>query len=208
MQVPKEEIKNDIITAAEYEFLKHGYRNASLRTIAKKANTTLGNLYNYFPNKEAILDQIVGDTPEVLSKFANSHGDFDFTKIDIKQITVSNLGSLMDQILPQLIDLDLILSNVVVILLEGCENTKYEGFRTSIHDLFKEHMSGHLRNDPDEIFTEIVVQTMISGIIYVAKLSSSKEVKKRSLLKYFNMLIYGLFFGTDFSFTLTNSNEA
>lgn len=199
MQVPKEEVKKDIIKTAEHEFLKHGYQNASLRTIAKKANTSLGNLYNYFPNKEAILDQIVGDAPTILSNFVHHQENISMKDFDVSMITITTLKPIIDELLPKLIDLDLLLSNVVIILLEGCENTKYETFKMSIHDLFKEHMSDHLRNDPDEIFAEIVVQTIISSIIYVAKFSSSQEEKKRSLLKYFHMLFYGLFFGTSFS---------
>ena len=62
MQTKKEEIRQEILLAAENEFYKRGYRDASMRTIARKANTTLGNIYNYFENKEALLDAVIGDT--------------------------------------------------------------------------------------------------------------------------------------------------
>jgi AcrR family transcriptional regulator len=199
MQIPKEEIKRDILAAAEHEFLIRGYQNASLRTVAKKAKTTLGNLYNYFPNKEAMLDTIVGDVPSILGNFVNNHNQFDLKDFKLSEINVTNLGPLIDELLPHLIDIDMLLSNVVVILLEGCEGTKYESFKITIHDLFKEHMLEHLKHDPDDIFTEIIVQSIISSIIYVAKFPSTKEEKKRALLKYFHMLFYGLFFGTNFN---------
>lgn len=199
MQIPKEEIKRDILAAAEHEFLIRGYQNASLRTVAKKAKTTLGNLYNYFPNKEAILDTIVGDAPTILGGFVHNHNQFDLNNFNLWEINITNFGALIDELLPQLIDMDLLLSNVVVILLEGCEGTKYESFKITIHDLFKEHMMEHLNHDPDDIFTEIIVQSIISSIISVAKFPSTKEEKKRALLKYFHMLFYGLFFGTSFN---------
>ena len=50
MQIKKEDLKNDIIEAAKVEFLHHGYEGASMRIIASKSHTTLGNLYNYFTN--------------------------------------------------------------------------------------------------------------------------------------------------------------
>ncbi len=197
MQVPKEEIRRDILIAAEHEFLIRGYQNASLRTVAKKAKTTLGNLYNYFPNKEAILDAIMGDVPTMLGNFVR-HENMKLDHFDLAQITVTNLGPLIDEILPRMVDIDLLLSNVLVILLEGCEGTKYQSFKITIHDIFKDHMLDHLNRDPDDIFIEMIVQSIISSIIYVAKLPSTKEEKKRALFKYFHMLLYGLIFGTDF----------
>ena len=44
MQTKKDEIRKTILEAAQKEFLIHGYEGASMRTIAKKANTTLGNI--------------------------------------------------------------------------------------------------------------------------------------------------------------------
>ena len=61
-QILKEESRLAIIEAAKEEFLEKGYKDASMRTIAKKANMTVGNLYRYFDNKEDIIYQIVGPT--------------------------------------------------------------------------------------------------------------------------------------------------
>lgn len=44
-----------------------------MRVIAKKANTTLGNIYHYFPNKEAILSDILKEPLEKLSKLVEGH---------------------------------------------------------------------------------------------------------------------------------------
>jgi AcrR family transcriptional regulator len=204
MQIPKEEIKRDIIAAAEHEFLIHGYKNASLRTIAKKAKTTLGNVYNYFPNKEAILDTIVGDAPTLLKNFTK-HEEIEIKDFDLTKIDVTTLGTLIDEMLPQLVDIDLLLSNVVVILIEGCEGTKYEPFKKVICDQFKEHMTAHLRHDPDEIFTDMFVQVMITSIICIAKFPSSYEEKKTALIKCFRFLFYGLIFGTNFAIVPTTT---
>lgn len=59
MQIKKEDLKNDIIEAAKVEFLHHGYEGASMRIIASKSHTTLGNLYNYFTNKEELLGAVL-----------------------------------------------------------------------------------------------------------------------------------------------------
>lgn len=61
-QVLKDEFRQAIINAAKQEFLEKGYKNASMRSIAAKANMTVGNLYRYFKNKEEINLSIVGPT--------------------------------------------------------------------------------------------------------------------------------------------------
>ena len=67
-QILKEQSRNDIIEAAKEEFLEKGYKDASLRSIAKKAHMTVGNLYRYFKNKEDINRHIVGPTLSLLEK--------------------------------------------------------------------------------------------------------------------------------------------
>ncbi|MCC0637645.1 MULTISPECIES: TetR family transcriptional regulator [unclassified Clostridioides] len=46
MQIKKEEIEKKIAEVATNEFLKKGYENSSMRTIAKKAHTSIGNMYH------------------------------------------------------------------------------------------------------------------------------------------------------------------
>lgn len=51
MQILKKDIRKDILFVAKSEFLAYGFKETSMRTIAKKANVSLGNIYNYFnPN--------------------------------------------------------------------------------------------------------------------------------------------------------------
>ena len=59
MQVKKEDLRQQILEAAKQEFLDKGYENSSMRVIAKKANTTMGNIYHYFDNKEALLTTLL-----------------------------------------------------------------------------------------------------------------------------------------------------
>lgn len=54
MQTQKEYILSAIVESAKKEFLENGYRNTSLRTIAKNSGVTLSNIYNYFSDKDAL----------------------------------------------------------------------------------------------------------------------------------------------------------
>ncbi len=55
VQVKKAEMRQTIIDVATDEFMKKGYENASLRVIAQKSHTTLGNIYHYFKSNRQII---------------------------------------------------------------------------------------------------------------------------------------------------------
>lgn len=49
---------NTILDAASQVFSELGYEAATTNIIAIRANTSIGSLYQFFPNKEAILSAI------------------------------------------------------------------------------------------------------------------------------------------------------
>ncbi|HSQ24406.1 MAG TPA: TetR/AcrR family transcriptional regulator [Pyrinomonadaceae bacterium] len=51
--------KDRIENAAKQLFIKQGFHATSMRNIAARAGTSLGNVYNYYPTKEAILGSII-----------------------------------------------------------------------------------------------------------------------------------------------------
>ena len=68
-QVLKEEVRSRIIASAKKELLKKGYKDASMREIAKGADLTVGNLYRYFDSKEELVNTIIGTTLEKIDRF-------------------------------------------------------------------------------------------------------------------------------------------
>ncbi|MFV2006966.1 MAG: TetR/AcrR family transcriptional regulator, partial [Longimicrobiales bacterium] len=47
--------KLEILRSASYAFGKHGYHETGMRDIASDLGMTVGNLYYYFENKQALL---------------------------------------------------------------------------------------------------------------------------------------------------------
>ena len=60
MQYTKTEVRNRILTAAQREFCEKGYEGAAMRDIATAAESSLGNLYRYYKNKQELYAAIVG----------------------------------------------------------------------------------------------------------------------------------------------------
>ena len=59
-QVKKEEIRDHILSTAFQMIKEDGYEVMSMRNMASECGVSVSNLYNYFKNKEAILDELVG----------------------------------------------------------------------------------------------------------------------------------------------------
>ncbi len=82
MQYPKENIRNRILIIARKEFLIHGYKGTSMRTIAKNTEVSLSNIYNYFKNKDEIFREVLTPVITDLDKIIDSHNNED--NLDIK----------------------------------------------------------------------------------------------------------------------------
>jgi AcrR family transcriptional regulator len=62
-----EETKKNILEAAQSVFTEHGYAQASMRTIAKAAGTSVGGLYLHFRNKEELYLTLMQDRMKMLN---------------------------------------------------------------------------------------------------------------------------------------------
>ncbi|WP_332874713.1 TetR/AcrR family transcriptional regulator [Lentzea terrae] len=58
-QVRAELTRDRILTAAAHIFAEHGYAAGTTNRIAERARVSIGSLYQYFPNKDAILAELV-----------------------------------------------------------------------------------------------------------------------------------------------------
>mgnify|MGYP004546235103 CR=1 FL=1 len=64
MTKPVEGVSEKILACAKEEFLEKGYSDASLRTIAAKADTTTGSIYSRFGGKEGLFSAVVKPVAE------------------------------------------------------------------------------------------------------------------------------------------------
>lgn len=70
-------VYENIIKAAKKEFLENGFKDASLRVIAKAANTSTSSIYTRFKDKEGLFDAIVVPIiDEFMNLFIKKQEDF------------------------------------------------------------------------------------------------------------------------------------
>lgn len=58
-QVRAELTRERILTAAAHVFAEHGYAAGTTNRIAERARISIGSLYQYFPNKDAVLAELL-----------------------------------------------------------------------------------------------------------------------------------------------------
>lgn len=187
MQIQKDEVKEKIIAVAELEFLNKGFKGASMRTIAKKSHTTLGNLYNYFENKEAILDAVVGHVPKAIEEMMAKHEKMEI----IQEMPESEMLRRMEEFAPEVFGFDVLLSKPFVILMEGCRDTKYAHYREQFYEIANAHIREHLGKGK-ELLGKTISHSFITSLLFIGKNKMSLEEGKKALIKYMEVIILGM----------------
>lgn len=83
MQTKKDNIRKNVLKIAREEFFNKGFKDASMRTIAKKAGVGLSNIYNYFQNKDEIFLEVLSPLMKALEKMMIEHNSSDNLTLDI-----------------------------------------------------------------------------------------------------------------------------
>ncbi|MFH9419770.1 TetR/AcrR family transcriptional regulator [Streptomyces sp. NPDC017529] len=74
-QARAEATRQRILTAAAHVFAEYGYAAGTTNRIAERARVSIGSLYQYYPNKDAILMELVTRHLDAGIAAADSHRD-------------------------------------------------------------------------------------------------------------------------------------
>lgn len=191
MQYKKDELKQAILAAAESEFLEQGYNNASLRSIAKQAGTTIGNLYHYYDNKEGLFGELVKDEYNAFVYMINDHS----------AMTVSEKDNLSDivtwrRILAQFIKKRMpIFTKRFLILIDLSEGTKYETAKVEFINFVRIHFLEHIEASKQIVssqFAQLLAEQLIYGIINIIRNYEDEDTKYQLICDLFFFNIIGI----------------
>lgn len=191
MQTKKSEVKNKLLDAANDEFLEKGFDKASIRSIVKKAETTVGNFYNYFESKEMIFAELVDDVYIKFKAFIADHQDEDFNPNILKKLNIRVIRTAVKvgakKMLPMFDD-------KFLLLIDNSEGTKYAGAKAELMEVLGKHFGEHIKEYSkkykiNEMGT-IISKQLIEAIIYILK--STPDEKKREQLIVEEIVFIGL----------------
>lgn len=189
MQIKKESLKENILEVARQEFFLHGYEDASLRVIAKKANTSLGNIYHYYENKEALLSCILDPFIANYDKYSNEHvhESFKITSVDELQIMIDVMDSFEfdNKVFKTLLSKDLV-------IFYNLKTTRYLQDRERLLKEAKEHIAWHLNLDECDYLVEFVLKLFLDGFVYMIKNETSNEQRVKEFKRMFKVFCSGI----------------
>jgi AcrR family transcriptional regulator len=191
MQIVKKEIESRIIDSAITEFSRCGYEKASMRNIAKSAETSVSNTYNYFKNKEQLFTKIIGPVYEFVKNMAaqtvENNSGRGLQGDDILAFTRSISDNLLKMNERQRL--------LLVILAEKSQGTKYEKSKEEFTMVIKLHIAEAIaslgnQNTPQhnqDYILGIIAANYVDGLFNILKDFRSRqwaEENIRVLLTY------------------------
>lgn len=179
MQILKEEVKNKIHEAAVKEFKEKGFKSASMRSIARNSGMTVGNLYRYFQNKEALFSAVVTPAYNMVLHLINEHNH---PSID------DQLEEFLEFMANAIVDIFMKQRDALLILIDGSEGTPYENIKCKIVEMIENHnydsidyifpleSEAFTRNNKGRSFISYIISnSFIEGLIKILKDSSEEE---------------------------------
>lgn len=189
MQKLKDDIKQKIIEVGKKRFKKEGYENTSMKDIASDAGISTGNIYRYFLTKKHLLNEILKEVEEKVSKFVS---DIPSNYQDID----SNL------IFEGLIELTLKLAkenkDTLKVMLNSETEKQFTDFKEQILDMFTNKLASIIKSITGKEKIDITLCNAISraqfeGFTYIVKNNVDNiEDLKRNLEIYKKLMLSGL----------------
>lgn len=125
MQYLKDEVRSSILAEALKEFKKKGFKGASIRSIAKNAHTSVGNIYKYFKGKENLYENLMEPVYHQLMDYI-----LQFNQVEHNDKTEDIFYDLMEKIM-EIFNQN---NKELAILLNKSEGSKYENCKSTFVD--------------------------------------------------------------------------
>ncbi len=180
-----------VLECAKEEFLKNGYKDASLRIIAVNANTTTGSIYTRFGDKEGLFSALVEPVVEgMLQMFCHTQEVFHSFDKETQRSTMPQYSSKsMDQLLSYMYEH----FDTFQLLLDSSYGTKYHHFLDEMVRIEVEYTYQYMevigcesikRGVVTEDFLHIITTTYFEGVFEVVRHNMQQDEAE----KYINML--------------------
>jgi TetR/AcrR family transcriptional repressor of uid operon len=171
-QNDRENSKELIIRAGKQEFLKYGYKGASLRNICKQAGVTTGAFYFQFENKEQLLDEILRPVITYFSAMVQ--------KSTMEEFEGESSSADGDE---QMLEMFWNYKEECQILLEGTAGTAYEKFFEELQEGLRQgfllFFGKYGISDVDEKLLDVIVRMRVESYLTIIRKEYTLEETKK-----------------------------
>ncbi len=169
MQVLKESVRKAIINGAIAEFFEHGYQNANMRKIADSANITVGNIYRYFDNKEALFNAVLLPAQQAIDDLGSFDQKLHITHIESQKDATQIVTYVMNVLKPYMKE--------IFIMIFNSTGTHYHQVKTQLETLVITKIKEFYPGKFHDYFLKITAFGFIQSLFVVLK-ENVNDVKK------------------------------
>lgn len=178
MQYLKDEVRIRIVEEALKEFSEKGYEGASIRSIAKNSNTSVGNIYKYFSSKEDLYENLIGSVYHRLTDYIKQ-----FDTVELNEKAQSIFYELMEKIM-EIFNEN---STEISVLLNQSKGSRYENCKGIFVDFITRIVTETMRYElsirgkrlRDNFSIYLVSYSLVESIaIIVKQRRNGTEVRK------------------------------
>lgn len=174
MQYLKKEVRERILAAAVEEFKEYGFADASIRNIANNAEISLGNIYRYFTNKEALYFAVINPFMESVKQTIEK--EFVFADRSMKEVSEALVRFLMQY------------SDELMIIRKG-NSVHYDAFVNYIVKVIsqkiREMIAGSFPEIEEKIknpdFYDVIAESFLTALFKILRNGDSVEVQERNV---------------------------
>jgi len=169
MQVLKDTVRKAIIDGAIAEFFEHGYQNANMRRIADSANITVGNIYRYFDNKEALFNAVLFPAQQAINDLGSFDQKLHITYIDSMKEATQIVTYVMNVLKP--------FTKEIFIMIFNSTGTHYHQVKSQLEALVITKIKEYYPGKFNDYFLKIIAFSFIQALFVVFK-ENVNDVKK------------------------------
>ena len=192
-----------ILDCAKREFLENGYKDASLRTIAREANTSTGSIYTRFQDKEglfkAVVEPAVQEMRRMFLQIQERFHSFDeqTQRDEMGRYTANHQMEMLDYIYDHFDEFRLLLS--------GAHGTHFAHFLDELVDIEVEYTYKYMevigcesvkQGVVTEDFIHMIVTAYFNGMFEVVRHNMDRAAARRyvKMLNDYHMAGFGTVF--------------
>lgn len=191
MQVLKEEVRKSIRNAAIKSFKEQGYQKASMRTIAKEAGMSVGNLYRYYNNKETLFGALV---QPMIDFFERGRGQRpQKLKLEMLDVNLLEHSTFLEQLMAVRMDF----KDELYILFLCAEGSPYEGAKEALRTFLEETAVAFLDEnnlvwkgvERERAFIKVLAASVTEGFCVNLQVSASEKDFLMTMLRFMELVV-------------------
>ncbi len=191
MQYLKQDVRNSITHSALLEFMENGYEKASIRGIAKRANTSVGNIYKYFKSKEDIYENLIGCVYHRLMNYINQ-----FEKVELDEQALHVFDALVEKIMKifneSSIEISTLLNQSAGSKYENCKQVFIDFITRIVTDSMNYELQKSGRKLKDNFIIYLLSSSLIESISTIVREKEDGEEVKRLILKMIDIYFFDI----------------